>query len=188
MAHPQVKQLQQLNLIIYEKVRKYRPKSIAVFGAGTGNGFEHFNDCESIYAIDINPEYLQICQARYNRYKTLLKSILADVGRDKLPIAKSSVDLVICHLILEYTDVTKTMRAINKILKKGGIVSVVIQDNGTSSFVSPTAISSLSPLSNFAAQVAEESIMSSNSLVILGYEEYNLINGKVFKSYDLIKS
>lgn len=187
MTHSDVGQLQQLNAIIADKIEQYAPKTVAVFGACTGNGLEHFNDAEMIYTIDINPGYLEICKQRFGQYVNSLKCIVADIDRDELEIPRESIDLVICHLFLEYVDAQAALNKMQQIMSADGILNVVIQENRSNSFVSNTGVSSLAPLSAFGKPVKERSLFEYRGLEVVGLAEYELPNGKVFKSIDLKK-
>lgn len=185
MTDPGVGQLKLLNEIIAGKVKQYQPKTVAVFGACTGNGFEHFRDTELLYAIDINPDYLEICERRFNYYGGSLRCIVADIDGVELSISPGSIDLVICHLFLEYVDAKKALDKIGQIMSPGGILNIVIQENRKEGFVSGTGIISLSPLSAFGKPVDEKLFIENPAFRVAGMEEYELPNGKVFKSFDL---
>ncbi|CAN5427400.1 hypothetical protein BH09BAC6_BH09BAC6_04090 [soil metagenome] len=109
MSHQDV-QLQCLNSIIKQKALTYKPLSVAVYGACTGNGFEHFENIETIYAIDINNEFLSVCRPRQPYLGHKLTCITADLNSDEIDIPAETFDLVYCHLFLEYVDIKKDIR------------------------------------------------------------------------------
>jgi SAM-dependent methyltransferase len=185
MADPGVGQLKLLNEIIAGKVKQYEPKTVAVFGSCTGNGFEHFRNTELLYAIDINPDYLEICRQRFNHYGSSLRCVAADIDGNELSITPGSVNLIICHLLLEYVDAKKALDKIGRIMSPGGTLNIVIQENRKEGFVSGTGIISLSPLSAFGKPVDEKLFIENHTFRVVGIEEYELPNGKVFKSFDL---
>lgn len=185
MAHPGVGQLKLLNKIMAAKVKQFEPKTVAVLGACTGNGFEHFSDAELVYAIDVNPDYLEICKQRFDSYRDSLRCIAADIDLEELDIPPASIDLVICHLLLEYVDAGTALNKIKQLMSASATLNVVIQENRINSFVSDTGVASLAPLSAFAKSVEAKHLFDHPGFEVTDVAEYELPNGKVFKSFDL---
>jgi len=67
MSSPSVKQAQFLNRIFKEALTAFAPRSVAVPGCATGNGFEHIDSAitEQMIGIDINPESLAALHSRF---------------------------------------------------------------------------------------------------------------------------
>jgi ubiquinone/menaquinone biosynthesis C-methylase UbiE len=185
MSHQDVQQFQCLNSITKKKVTAYHPNSVLVFGAGTGNGFEHLESVNEIYAIDINDNYLQVCRKRYHFLASKLKCICADVDKDSIEISQHSIDLVVCHLFLEYVHWEKLLPKVRALLSKAGIFNVVLQkEDKKNSFVSDTRIDSLKLLSQFAQIVESKQIADSGCFELVSSDLYSMPNGKILESLD----
>jgi len=184
MAHPEVQQLQCLNAIIRNKTALYKPKSVAVYGCCTGNGFEHFEDVKTIYAIDINAGYLKVCEERYPQLRDSLHCIAADVDKDIVPIAPGSVDLIFCHLFLEYVDLQKAISGMSAVLSPNGTINIVIQKNENVGFVSDTGITSLKLLAPVSNDVNSDELLALTQLLLKSKQDYPMPNGKILQSFD----
>jgi ubiquinone/menaquinone biosynthesis C-methylase UbiE len=185
MSHHDVQQFQCLNSITKKKVTFYHPNSILIFGACTGNGFEHLGSANEIYAIDINDNYLQVCKKRYHYLGSKLKCICADVDKDIIPVSQHSIELVICHLFLEYVHWEKLLPKVRDLLSTAGIFNVVLQkEDKKNSFVSDTRINSLKLLSQFANIVEAKQIADSGCFELSSSDLYSMPNGKILESLD----
>jgi ubiquinone/menaquinone biosynthesis C-methylase UbiE len=190
MSHKDVFQLQTLDLIISSKVKQYNPKTILVLGAASGNGFGHFTAAKEVYAVDINPDFLNICRERYGATLKKLVMLNCDVNINPIPVKENYIGLVICHLFLEYVDLNKAFGEIKRVLKPGGVCNIIIQQNNNVPFVSDTGITSLNILEEIAKEVSEDDVeksVNSFELKITGREEFTLPNGKMFVSFDIKK-
>ncbi len=148
MSAPNVAQLQMLNKIFADVLNEYQPKSIAVLGCTTGNGFEHLIDkqIDRIVGVDINHEYLAICKNRFEKSLPLLELICTDLNEASFPY--SSFDLIHAALVFEYVNVDSLLLKISNWLRPNGILSVVLQlPSETSAPVSETPYQSLKLLS-----------------------------------------
>ena len=63
-----VYQLQTMNEMMKEQFSAYPAKSVMILGIAGGNGLEHIDPKKfrSVYGVDINPDYLNVCQKRYS--------------------------------------------------------------------------------------------------------------------------
>ena len=127
MSAPNVAQLQMLNKIFADVLNEIQPKSIAVLGCTTGNGFEHLinKKIERIVGVDINPDYISICKKRFQKKLSKLKLICTDLNEAEFP--DSSFDLIHAALVFEYVEVESLLSKISHWLKPRGILSVVLQ-------------------------------------------------------------
>lgn len=99
-----INEYQKLNQIMKAQFRAYNFKSIAVWGAGDGNGLEYLS-CKRfkhIYAIDINDGFLEECKSKNSNLKCLEVK--------KLDLSNTFVDLpqvnmVVANLLIEYLGV-----------------------------------------------------------------------------------
>lgn len=163
-----------LSDITKEKVEQRYPQTVAVYGAGTGNGFVHFVETRIVYAMDLNPTYLAVCHDRYDPILNELVLICADINHDPVPIPPESVDLIICHLFLEYVDLDLALASIRQTLRRGGLLNVVLQR-------------STDPVSN--TKLSDETLLrhTAPDLRFEGRQTYRLPDGRSLVSYDFVK-
>ncbi|WP_018618050.1 class I SAM-dependent methyltransferase [Spirosoma luteum] len=188
MSHETVGQLAALNEITLEKVEQRYPQTVAVYGACTGNGFAHFVDTQTVYAVDINPAYLATCYDRYDPILNNLVLIQADINHDDVLIPPDSIDLIICHLFLEYVDLDRAFASFRQILRRGGLLNVVLQRSNDTGWVSNTGVTTLRPVAAIANEVTDETLrqQASPDLRFEGSQTYRMPNGKSLVSYDFI--
>ncbi|MBC3786491.1 class I SAM-dependent methyltransferase [Spirosoma utsteinense] len=189
MSHESVGQLASLSEITKEKVEQRYPQTVAVYGACTGNGFAHFVEARTVYAVDLNPTYLAVL---YERYEPILNELIllqADVTTDAVAIPPDSVDLVICHLFLEYVDLERTFASIRQTLRPGGLLNIVLQRSNDTGWVSNTGVTTLQPVAAIANEVSEETLLrhAAPDLRFEGRQTYRMPNGKSLISYDFVK-
>lgn len=189
MNHETVGQLAFLSEITKEKVEQRNPQTVAVYGACTGNGFAHFVDARTVYAVDLNPTFLALCHDRYDPILNELILICADVNHDLIAIPPDSVDLIICHLFLEYVDLDRAFASIRQTLRRGGLLNVVLQRSNSTGWVSDTGITSLKPVSAIATEITDETLLrhTTPDLRFGGRQTYRMPNGKSLVSYDFVK-
>ena len=156
MSHETVGQLASLSEITHEKIEQRYPQTVAVYGACTGNGFAHFVDARTVYAVDLNPAYLALCHDRYEPILNNLVLVQADINNDPVPIPPDSVDLVICHLFLEYVDLDRAFASFRSVVRPGGLLNVVLQRSNDTGWVSNTGVTTLRPVAAIACEVAEK--------------------------------
>ena len=104
----------------------------------TGNGLEHIKPkiTKHIYAIDINPDYLNKTRRKFKDKISNLVILNTDIQNDEIKI--ENIDLVFIGLVLEYVDTETVLRKIIKTLNEKGALLIVIQKNKQTSFVSKT--------------------------------------------------
>jgi SAM-dependent methyltransferase len=190
MSHETVGQLASLNEITGEKVARRYPQTVAVYGACTGNGFAHFVDAQTVYAVDLNPTYLTICYDRYDPILNKLVLVQADINQDVVDIPPNSVDLIICHLFLEYVDLDQAFASFRQVLRPGGLLNVVLQRSNDTGWVSNTGVTTLRPVASIAKEVPEETLRkhADPDLHFDGSQTYRMPNGKSLISYDFVKA
>lgn len=190
MSHETVGQLAALSDITREKIDLRNPQTVAVYGACTGNGFVHFVDARTVYAVDLNPTYLAILHERYEPILNQLVLIQADINQEPIAIPASSVDLIICHLFLEYVDLDRAFASIYQTLRPGGLLNVVLQRSNATGWVSNTGVTTLQPVAAIASEIAEETLFAHTALQLRfdSRQTYRMPNGKSLISYDFIKS
>lgn len=189
MNHETVGQLVLMSEITNEKMEQRYPQTVAVYGACTGNGFVHFVEARTVYAVDINSSYLAVCYERYEPILNELILVQADINQDAVAIPPESVDLIICHLFLEYVDLERAFASIRQTLRRGGLLNVVLQRSNDSGWVSNTGVTTLQPVAAIAREVAEETLLqhTAPALRFEGRQTYRMPNGKSLISYDFVK-
>jgi ubiquinone/menaquinone biosynthesis C-methylase UbiE len=159
MSAPKVAQLQMLNKIFADVLNEFQPKSVAVLGCTTGNGFEHLinKNIVQIVGVDLNPQYISICKKRFEKSLPQLELICADLNQ--LELQNSSLHLIHAALIFEYVDIDKVLLKILRWLKPDGMLTAVLQlQSDKSSPVSETPYKSLRLLNSFIKLVEPEEL------------------------------
>lgn len=188
MADQKVLQLQTLNRIMKSQIEDYSPKHMAVFGVTTGNGLEHAENIENVYAIDINDEYLNICRARFNQSKNM-NFLKLDIEKDDYHFGK--IDLAICNLIFEYVDESNLAKKIFKILLENSVLSLIFQANQNGAFISQSkysgAFSILDKIHHDVEEIHVSKTIESSGYIKIKREEYALPNNKKLIRIDFKK-
>ncbi len=158
--------------IIGDELKKslieFKPESLLLPGAATGNGLEHINPniTKNIFAVDINPQYLEILRKRFVSKLSGLQTYVCDIEIEMPLIPKS--DMIFAALLFEYVDPVRTLYNLSSVLKNMGTMIVILQKTGNSSFVTNTGYKSIQTLAEFANEVDVEyfiSIANSSQLV-----------------------
>lgn len=194
LNHEMVEQSALLSEIIQEKVEQRYPQTVAVYGAGTGNGFVHFVEARTVYAVDPNRSSLAVCHDRYDPILNELVLVPADINHDPVPIPPGSADLIICHLFLEYVDLERAFTSLRQTLRRGGLLNVVLQrSNGRigryrTGAPEPTGWVS-DTVESIATEISGETLLryTAPDLRFEGRQTYRMPNGNSLVSYDFVK-
>ncbi len=188
MSQPQVGQLTALDQIMGTQLLSHPVDQAMILGVAGGNGLEHVWDTQikTVYGVDINPDYLAVCKARYPQLDDRLILIQADISRQyqSLPHA----DLLIADLLVEYIGCPCFGRVVRAVAPT--YVSCVIQEESAigDSFVSPTAYASVfDGLERVHQEITEEAlseVLLQEGYRLTGREQYPLPNGKSFWKFD----
>ncbi len=147
MGLPEINQLSFLGDVFRTSLNKYDNSSIAYLGCATGNGLEYISN-EKTYkltAIDINPEYLEILKERYQTVISGLETIEANL--DNFQGSGYQYSLIFAGLLFEYLSPKPLLKKIYTLLKKTGVMVVVLQlENTQIKKISTTPYSSLKQL------------------------------------------
>jgi ubiquinone/menaquinone biosynthesis C-methylase UbiE len=127
MASTDVGQLQVLNDLMAHIFAKFSPKTLAVFGCSTGNGFEHISPSktERIVGIDINPDYLDVVRNRFEKRLPNLELIECDFTSSSFHI--EPVSMIIAALVFEYVNIERALLNMSKCLVPGGNFIAALQ-------------------------------------------------------------
>lgn len=180
MSLDSVMQLQTMNKMMKEQFYDKSAKRIMVLGIAGGNGLEHAdpNKIEKIYGVDINEEYLAVCEQKYSRLGDTFECVLADITGDDYELPKA--DLVVANLFIEYVGYDNFLKAVKKTEAK--YVSCIIQINTDEGFVSDSPyLHEFDDLALIHHQIDEEGlvkVMTENGFAPDGKKEEKLPNGK----------
>ena len=127
MKSPGVLQQQFLSAVFRGVLERFHPRSVAVPGCATGNGFEHIDPrvTQTVVGIDINPEYIAVLRNRFAAGLPGLRLLCSDIA--DCDLESRSLDLVHCALVLEYVDPRTAVVKSASWLRAGGVLSVVLQ-------------------------------------------------------------
>lgn len=128
MSFETVGQLQCLNSMMKAQFNKYPLSSVMILGAAGGNGLEHIepDKIQKVYAVDINPHYLEQCKARYAELGGILECICLDLTDSNITLPHC--ELITADLLIEYIGLTCFQRVVEKI--KPICISCIIQADG----------------------------------------------------------
>lgn len=127
-------QLQAMNAMMREQLSAHSVESVMILGVAGGNGLEHIDRraTQCVYGVDINENYLDVCNMRYPALQGVLHTLCVDLTQDatRLPHA----ELLIANLLLEYTGYQSFQAAVMQVKPK--YVSCAVIVNGDVDFVS----------------------------------------------------
>lgn len=162
MSHGSVRQLQALSSIFADTMARYRPRSLAVLGCATGNGFEHIRPetTTTVYALDINSDYLERLHEHFAPKLPGLRLVCADVLSAELP--HHAFEHVHAGLLFEYLEPAAALQRIIEWLAPSGVLSVVLQrPSASAGRVSETPYPSLRTLTSFMRLVDPVELVAS---------------------------
>jgi ubiquinone/menaquinone biosynthesis C-methylase UbiE len=127
MALPEVAQSQALSRVMASALQEYAPRTLAVIGCATGNGFEHIDISYTrrVVGVDINPAYLAVLKSRFSGKIPGLELMEADVASPGFRI--DPVSMVFAGLLFEYVDVSAALGNIARSLAPEAILVAVLQ-------------------------------------------------------------
>lgn len=190
MSHASVMQLQTLSAMVQEQYQNYLPKKLAYLGIGPGNGLEHMHPkiTETIYGLDINQEFLSVCEQRFaSKFKDL---ILVPIDLNVGYYTEDRVNLIIANLVLEFVDYERFAVQLDLLAFSGTVASIIFQVKNSAGVVSNSGVTALQVLSGFSQEVSEEALercMTKKLFSIVKRQELMLLDGKVFVRVDYLK-
>ena len=147
MSSPEVGQRAVLNRLLREALEEVRPKTLLVLGCSNGNGLEHVDAAITarVVVVDINPQFLFRLSERFEGSRFVLDVRCRDVA--DMELEQDAFDLVHAGLLFEYVNWRIVLPHIATALRRGGVLSVVLQTpSAASPAVTPTAFTSLRAL------------------------------------------
>lgn len=188
MSSDEVYQLQTLNQITKEQLQDNQHTYVGVLGVAGGNGLDNIDilNTQKVYAVDINKNYLDICNQRYEYLGSTLEIICGNLTDDNFNLPNTN--LLICNLIIEYIGEKEFISVINKNRINVNVVSCVIQKNNDNSFVSASELNShFEPILLIHHDIDENNLkhlFSTIEFTCIKYKKYILPNGKEFIRMD----
>ena len=189
MSLDSVGQLQALNQMMKRQLNQYDIHSAMILGIAGGNGLEHVDKekLNKVYGVDINAEYLNATEKRYEELAGTLECLCIDLinEMEKLPKA----DMLIANLLIEYIGYECFQKVVRIISPR--YISCIIQINVDTSFVSESPyIHVFDGLESIHYQITEQELQ--NSMNGIDYQliqklEYQLPNGKKLVQLDFRK-
>lgn len=134
--------------------------------------------------MDINPDYLAVCQKRYPDLGDCFKPICADLSDDALQLPHA--DLLVANLLIEYIGYACFQTVVTKV--KPQYLSCIIQVNPETSFVSESPyLHAFDRLDEVHHLIEEQELVS--QMQKIGYTKRlaaakDLPNGKKFVRLD----
>lgn len=191
MASPQVGQLQMLNRVLGELLRRLQPAALAVPGCSAGNGFEHIDPAVTrrVVGIDIHPEYLDLLERRFSARLHGLELQCADLT--DCDLTPEAFDLVYCALVLEYLDPRILVPKMARWTRPGGTLAIVLQlpteTGGTVSETPYTRLKRLQPILNLVSPEAVCCLAEGAELAADRSRKETMANGKAFQILCFVK-
>ena len=190
MCFESVQQLQQLNEMMKCQIASCNKESIMILGVTGGNGLEYINpaDNQTVYGIDINDKYLQICRERYPDLQNILHTCHIDAGKhpEQLPQAKH----LLANLFIEYVGISSFQKIVSIVMPD--TISCIIQVNGINAFVSHTPYeNAFEQLDQIAHVITEEELtdkMQKTGYVKTARKKCDLPNKKQLVQLDYRKT
>lgn len=104
---------------LIEKYNKVKNPKIIDIGCGTGKNIEELQKLGLVFGLDNSKEALNFCK------KKGLKNLI--LGRaEKTDLKDNFFDIITLLDVLEHTDDEKTLKEMNRILKKGGLIIITV--------------------------------------------------------------
>lgn len=184
-----VMQLQTLNEMMKTQLSSYSVSDVTILGIAGGNGLEHIRGARyrNVYAVDINPSYLQEVTRRYPALKGILQCLCIDLSKeaDKLPES----EYVIANLLVEYIGYECFKQVIRCMKPK--YVSCIIQINMEDTWVSDSpylhVFDELEQVHHQMEENALEEAMKEVGYCKIKTSEHLLPNGKKLVQLDFAK-
>lgn len=184
-----IAQLQALNEIMSEQIASCRGEILMILGIAGGNGLEYIegSNCNKVYGVDINKEYLDECVTRYGDIGGRFDPICVDLMEEGVELPKA--DRVIANLLIEYIGYDKFVAVLKRV--KPQYVSCVIQINPSEGFVSDSPyMEQLNTLQAVHHQINEAELgerMKQPGYTYIYGKDTKMANGKILRRIDYIK-
>ena len=185
MSHENVRQLQVLNQQFKAQYEEHKPRKLLYLGICSGNGLEHIDGkiTDTVYGVDINASFLDICRARYGAsdYKLELRAL--DLNHEFFTDDK--VDLIVCNLILEFVDVERFFEQVSLASHDTTVISLVFQKKNAVQVVSNSGVVAIQKLKDFNQEVKEPDIEA--RITAYGYRVTTKIKTTLIDGKELIR-
>jgi len=177
-------QLSVLSELFRTVYTRTHPSTVALLGCATGNGLEHIDRSftDRVIAVDLNPRYLEIVRERHSQALGPILELRCEPA-EHWACEAGSVDLIWAALLLEYGSPRSILRRITQALRRGGLLSVVLQMRSAAPAVTPTPYVSLHQLEEIMRIVPPEGLQkmaAALGLRLCESREHLLATGKRF--------
>ena len=190
MSHENVRQLQMLSQLFKSQYADHLPKKLLYLGMCSGNGLEHIDArvTDTVYGVDINTSFLDVCRARYGAsgYNLVLKTI----DLNHAFFTDDKVDLIVCNLILEFVDVERFFEQVRLASHDDTVVSLIFQKKNAVQVVSNSGVVAIQKLKDFNQEVKEADIearIAEHGYQVRSKLKTTLIDGKELIRIDFAK-
>ncbi len=190
MAHPSVDQLDFLAARFADALREFAPRRLALLGCATGNGLEQVDPerVERVLGVDINPEYLEVAEARHRsrlgERLILRRADLGDPVAATAALAPGDFDLIHAALLFEYLEAARLLPLLADALAASGTLVVLLQlpvaDHGAVTATPYTGVRVLEPLLKLRHPAGFAAAAEAAGLQGLSEETLALPTGKRF--------
>ena len=170
-----VLQLQTMNAAMRSQFTAFPASSVMILGVAGGNGLEHIPNgkFQKVYAVDVNPLYLE---ETARRYPGVAECVLADLRDAAAPLPEA--ELVIANLLVEYIGCPCFRRVLDRV--KARFASCLLQVDLPGRWVSDSPyLHAFDGLDAVHRPIEERALTESlPAFRPLGRREYPLPNGK----------
>ncbi len=177
-----IEQLQTLNALMKQRLSRYQPRSVMIWGVAGGNGLEHIDPqtTDRVVGVDVNQDYLDACKQRHAHLGEQFTAVRADLSKPCPELG--TAELLSADLFIEYIGIVAFVARVKECAPK--TLCCVIQKNVSAAFVSTSPyMQALSGIGALHRDIEEAELVS--ALAEIGYtvvrrEEIPLKNGKMF--------
>ncbi len=177
-----IEQLQTLNALMRQRLDRYRPRSVMIWGVAGGNGLEHIDPqtVDRVVGVDVNQDYLDACKKRHAHLGEQFTAARADLSKPCPELG--TAELLIADLFIEYIGIVAFVARVKECAPK--TLCCVIQKNVSAAFVSTSPyMQALSGIGALHRDIEEAELVA--ALAEIGYqvvhrEKVPLKNGKMF--------
>jgi len=188
MALPSVGQASMLAEQLAKLIVQHAPSSVAVMGCAGGNGLDRIESTcvERVVAVDINPDYIAACRARYANRLAQLDLRCANVESDGLRF--EPVELIYAALLFEYVNPAATLATLKRNLLPGGTLAAILQlADPQQRAITPSKYRSLDALSCAFKPVVPADLCGYASAAGFGFVDSILMHLPTGKQFSLQK-
>ena len=186
MQHESLGQANLLNLLTSKYLKNNAPKNVLFLGVSGGNGLEHIDidNVKSVFAIDINNDYLKEAEQRFGGKIRQLHLVNDDIGSSGISYIKA--DFIWAALIFEYVDMELCFQfVVNNAAQSCNLIATIQSNNGVQT-VSKTGVESIKSVASIFKIIDKIDLQTKAAKFgfdCISSEENFLPNGKSLITY-----